>query len=218
MRKHETVEACLDELPHIAKQAGVNNYQLCPYDLAEAEFFDAQQLGYRPLCFGSPEYPTLLADTHDAPPLLWAKGNLECLSKPTIALVGARNASSLGRRMTHAIASDLANAGYSVVSGLARGIDTAAHAATLEQGTIAVVAGGLDIHYPRENEQLYKDIPQNGLLITEQPSGLIPQARHFPMRNRIIAGLAQAVIVSEGAARSGSLITCLLYTSPSPRD
>ncbi len=109
--------------------------------------------------------------------------------------------------MTHAIASDLAKAGYSVVSGLARGIDTAAHAATLEQGTIAIVAGGLDVHYPRENEQLYKDIPQNGVLITEQPSGMIPQARHFPMRNRIIAGLAQAVVVSEGAARSGSLIT-----------
>ena len=207
MRKHETVDACLDELPHIAKQAGVKNYQLCPYDMAEAEFFDAQQRGYRPLCYGSPDYPTLLLETHDAPPILWTKGNLDCLTKPSIALVGARNASSLGRRMTDALAKDLAEAGYSIVSGLARGIDAAAHKATLDHGTIAVIAGGLDVHYPRENEQLYKDIPQNGLLLTEQPSGMIPQARHFPMRNRIIAGMAQAVVVLEGAARSGSLIT-----------
>ncbi len=207
MRKHETVEACLDELPHIAKQAGVKNYQTCPYDMAEQEFFDAQQRGYRPLCYGAPEYPELLADTHDAPPLLWTKGNLDCLAKPSIALVGARNASSLGRRMTDTLAKGLAEAGYSIISGLARGIDAAAHKATLDHGTIAVVAGGLDVHYPRENEQLYKDIPQNGLLLTEQPSGLVPQARHFPMRNRIIAGMAQAVVVLEGAARSGSLIT-----------
>ena len=127
MRKHETVEACLNELPQIAKQAGVNNYQLCPYDMAEGEFFEAQHRGYRLLCYGAPDYPALLAHIHDAPPLLWTKGNLKCLAKPTIALVGARNASSLGRRMTHKVATDLAQAGYSVVSVLARGIDAAAH-------------------------------------------------------------------------------------------
>jgi len=207
MRKHQTPEACLDELPHIANQAGVKNYQICPYDQAETEFFDAQHRGYHPICYGAPDYPALLAETHDAPPLLWAKGKMACLEKPMIALVGARNASSLGQRMTHSIATDLADAGYNVISGLARGIDAAAHKATLEQGTIAVVAGGLDVHYPRENEQLYKDIPQNGLLLSEHPAGVNPQARHFPMRNRIIAGLAQAVVVLEGAARSGSLIT-----------
>ncbi len=207
MRSHGTVEAALDALSHIAKQAGVNNYALCPYDAAEAELLEAQQKGYRPLCYGANDYPALLAETPDAPPLLWAKGNLACLNQPTIALVGARNASSLGQRMTHMIAEGLADAGFRVTSGLARGIDAAAHHATLKHGTIAVVAGGLDVFYPRENEKLYRDIPENGILISEQPAGLIPQARHFPMRNRIIAGMAQAVVVMEGASRSGSLIT-----------
>lgn len=207
MRAHGTVSAALDALPQIAKQAGANNYAVCPFDIAENEFLEAQHKGYHPLCYGAHDYPELLAQTSDAPPLLWAKGNLSCLAKPIIALVGARNASSLGRRMTQTIAAGLAEAGYSVLSGLARGIDASAHQATLEQGTIAVVAGGLDVFYPRENQQLYKDIPENGILVTEQPAGLIPQARHFPMRNRIIAGLAQAVVVMEAAARSGSLIT-----------
>jgi len=205
--RHGSVQAALDELPHIAKQAGVNNYAVCPFDIAEAELLDAQHKGYQPLCYGADDYPALLAETTDAPPLLWVKGKLSCLAKPTIALVGARNASSLGRRITHLMAEGLAEAGFSVVSGLARGIDAAAHKATLKQGTIAVVAGGLDVHYPRENQQLYQDIPENGILLTEQPTGLIPQARHFPIRNRIIAGMAQAVVVMEGAARSGSLIT-----------
>lgn len=207
MRTHGTVEAAIDALPGIAKQAGVQNYAPCPFDTAEAEFLEAQQKGYLPLCFGAPEYPALLAETSDAPPLLWANGNIACLAKPQIALVGARNASSLGRRMTHIMAEGLAEAGFSVISGLARGIDASAHKASLKHGTIAVVAGGLDVYYPRENETLYRDIPEAGILLTEQPAGLIPQARHFPMRNRIIAGMAQAVVVMEGAARSGSLIT-----------
>lgn len=207
MRKHGSAVAALDALPHIARQAGVQNYQACPVDIAEAELLEAQHKGYYPLCYGAENYPELLQDTHDAPPILWAKGDIKCLAKPTIALVGARNASSLGRRMTHLMAEGLAEAGYTVVSGLARGIDAVAHSATLKQGTIAIVAGGLDVHYPRENDALYQDIPENGLLLSEQPAGTIPQARHFPSRNRIIAGIAQAVVVMEGAARSGSLIT-----------
>jgi len=207
MRTHGSVEAALAELPAIAKQAGVCNYAPCPFDAAEAELLEAEQKGYVALCIGAADYPALLAETANAPPLLWAKGNLECLTKPAIALVGARNASSLGRRMTHLMATGLAEADFSVVSGLARGIDAAAHTATLKHGTIAVVAGGLDVFYPRENEALYRDIPEHGLLLGEQPAGLIPQARHFPQRNRIIAGMAQAVVVMEGAARSGSLIT-----------
>jgi DNA processing protein len=207
MRKHGSAVAALEALPHIAKQAGVQKYQVCPVDAAEAELIEAQHKGYYPLCYGAENYPKFLQETHDAPPLLWAKGDQNCLSKPTIALVGARNASSLGRRMTHLMAEGLAEAGYTVVSGLARGVDAVAHAATLKQGTIAVVAGGLDVHYPRENDALYRDIPENGLLLSEQPAGTIPQARHFPSRNRIIAGIAQAVVVMEGAARSGSLIT-----------
>ncbi len=207
MRTHGSVEAALTELPTIAKQAGVSNYAPCPFDVAEAELREAEHKGYTALCFGATDYPALLSETTNAPPLLWAKGNLQCLTRPIIALVGARNASSLGRRMTRLMATGLAEAGFSVVSGLARGIDAAAHAATLKQGTIAVVAGGLDVFYPRENQGLYQNIPEHGLLLSEQPAGLIPQARHFPIRNRIIAGLAQAVVVMEGAARSGSLIT-----------
>jgi len=207
MRTHGTLAAALAELPAIAKQAGVRNYAPCPFDAAEAELQEAEHKGYTALCFGAADYPAVLAETPGAPPLLWAKGNLTCLDRPAIALVGARNASSLGRRMTHLMATELAEAGFSVISGLARGIDAAAHTASLKHGTIAVVAGGLDVFYPRENQKLYQNIPEHGLLLSEQPAGLIPQARHFPMRNRIIAGMAQAVVVMEGAARSGSLIT-----------
>ena len=124
-----------------------------------------------------------------------------------IALVGARNASSLGIRMARTLSRDLGEAGYVVVSGLARGIDTAAHHAALETGTIAVMAGGCDRIYPTENTQLGADIAAQGLRLSEQPMGLWPRARDFPRRNRIIAGLAQAVIVIEAAGRSGSLIT-----------
>lgn len=207
MRTYGSVQAAIDALPNIARDAGVKDYAVCCAETAQAEFNQATKLGYQPLCFGAPDYPALLAETSDAPPFLWTLGKTECLKKPMIAIVGARNASSLGRRMTHMIAEGLAEAGFTVVSGLARGIDAAAHTASLKSGTVAVVAGGLNTHYPKENKHLYQDIPEHGLLMSEQSSGLVPQARHFPMRNRIIAGLAKAVIVMEAAARSGSLIT-----------
>ncbi|MDP5362245.1 MAG: DNA-processing protein DprA, partial [Paracoccaceae bacterium] len=129
------------------------------------------------------------------------------LQRPIIALVGARNASSLGTRMAKRLAEDLSLAGYAVVSGLARGIDAAAHLGALPHGTIAVQAGGVDVIYPSENAQLAHDIAKSGLRLSEMPMGLQPQARHFPARNRIISGLAQAVVVVEAAAKSGSLIT-----------
>lgn len=204
---HETAQAALVALPEIATNAGAKGYEPCPIGVAKSEYYKALKLGYVPLCYGAPQYPKLLLETSDAPPLLWAKGQLECLDKPAIALIGARNASSIGRRMTELLAKELADAGFIILSGLARGIDAVAHQASLSSGTIAVVAGGIDMHYPRENDQLYQDIPQNGLLLSEQPPGLSPQAKHFPMRNRIIAGIAKAVVVMEGAARSGSLIT-----------
>jgi DNA processing protein len=122
-------------------------------------------------------------------------------------MVGARNASSLGTRMAKALAKDLTRHGYSIVSGLARGVDTAAHVASLEIGTIAVMAGGADVIYPAENTRLGEDLVKTGLRLSEQPFGLSPQARHFPRRNRIISGLAQGLIVVEAAAKSGSLIT-----------
>lgn len=161
----------------------------------------------RLLCFSDPEYPAPLAHLKDAPPALWAIGDLSLLQRPMIAIVGARNASSLGTRMARALAHDLGAAGYVVVSGLARGVDTAAHLAALPSGTIAVMAGGADVIYPSENTSLGKSIGEQGLILSEQPMGLAPQARHFPKRNRIIAGLAQAVVVVEAAAKSGSLIT-----------
>jgi DNA processing protein len=134
-------------------------------------------------------------------------GNPALLNRPIVALVGARNASSLGTRMARALARELGQAGYIVVSGLARGVDTAAHIAALDTGTIAVQAGGIDVMYPAENTDLASQIAQTGLRISEQPVGLTPQARHFPSRNRIISGLSCAVVVVEAAGKSGSLIT-----------
>jgi DNA processing protein len=159
------------------------------------------------LCLGDAEYPAALAEIADAPPVLWTKGRAELMGQPMLALVGTRNASALGTRMARSLAADLGAAGHVVVSGLARGIDALAHRAALDTGTIAVMAGGLDVVYPPENTDLARDIGEKGLVLSEMPFGLEPQARHFPRRNRIVAGLARAVIVVEAAVRSGSLIT-----------
>jgi len=146
-------------------------------------------------------------DMADAPPVLWALGDVDLLARPMVAIVGARNASSLGVRMAKSLSSGLGAAGHVVVSGLARGIDAAAHEAALGTGTIAVQAGGLDVIYPEENAKLSDEIGARGLRLSEQPFGLQPQARHFPQRNRIVAGLGRAVVVVEAALKSGSLIT-----------
>ncbi|MCA3254974.1 MAG: DNA-protecting protein DprA, partial [Alphaproteobacteria bacterium] len=143
----------------------------------------------------------------DAPPALATRGHLTLLDRPAVALVGARNASAAGQRFAARLAADLADEGYAVVSGLARGIDAAAHAAALEGGTIGVVAGGIDIVYPPENAALHEALYARGLVVAEQPIGTEPQARHFPRRNRIIAGLSLGTVVIEAAPRSGSLIT-----------
>ena len=146
-------------------------------------------------------------DLPDAPPVLWALGRTELLARPMVSIVGARNASSLGTRMARALAAELGEKGFVVVSGLARGIDAAAHLAALPNGTVAVQAGGVDVMYPAENTELAEQIGREGLRISEQPMGLQPMARHFPARNRIIAGLGQGCVVVEAAAKSGSLIT-----------
>jgi DNA processing protein len=164
--------------------------------------------GARLVFWGQDDYPKALADLPDAPPILWVRGASAVLSRPMIALVGARNASSLGTRMARALARGLAEAGYVVVSGLARGVDTAAHVEAVKTGTVAVMAGGVDVMYPAENGNLARDIVDQGCaLISEQPIGVQPQARHFPVRNRIVSGMSQAVVVVEAAAKSGSLIT-----------
>ncbi|NCM95903.1 MAG: DNA-protecting protein DprA [Rhodobacterales bacterium] len=205
--EHGSAQAALLALPEIACAAGVENYSICPVEVVLHEMTQARLAGARLLCFGAPGYPAALADLPDAPPILWVQGDAGLLARPMVALVGARNASSLGLRMARRLAEKLGEAGFVVVSGLARGIDAEAHAAALASGTVAVQAGGVDVVYPVENAGLAAEIAAQGCRISEQPIGLVPQARHFPQRNRIISGLARAVIVVEAAARSGSLIT-----------
>ncbi|MGR3320662.1 MAG: DNA-processing protein DprA [Pseudooceanicola sp.] len=207
LTEHGSAEKALAALPGLAEAAGVNRYETCSPDAARAEMRAAGQAGATMLCIGDDDYPKALAEIEDPPPILWLRGNRAALSRPLVAVVGARNASSLGTRMARAIAGDLAADGFAVVSGLARGIDAAAHAAALESGTVAVMAGGVDMLYPAENAGLAQDLTASGLRLSEQPMGLQPQARHFPRRNRIVSGLCAAVVVVEAAARSGSLIT-----------
>ena len=204
---HGSVAAALVALPGIAKAAGVEDYALCPLEVVRAEMAQGRLARARLLLWGQAGYPQALMDLPDAPPVLWAQGDVGLLARPMVALVGARNASSLGLRMTRRLVEGLAQAGQVVVSGLARGIDAEAHQAALETGTVAVQAGGVDVVYPVENSDLAAQIAERGCRISEQPMGLVPQARHFPQRNRIVSGLARAVVVVEAAARSGSLIT-----------
>lgn len=207
LTEHGSAPAALAALPGIAAAAGVADYAPCPEAVAAAELRAARDCGARMIAIGQPDYPADLMDLPDPPPILWARGDMAALAAPRIAIVGARNASSLGTRMARALAEDLAKEGYVIVSGLARGVDAAAHAATLDTGTIAVMAGGVDMLYPAENAALAEDITRRGLRLSEQPMGLQPQARHFPRRNRLVSGLARAVVVVEAAGRSGSLIT-----------
>ena len=205
--EHGDVEAALAALPQIARAAGVENYALCPIEVVRHEWSAGRALGAQLVLWGQAGYPLSLMDLPDAPPVLWVQGDVTLLARPMVALVGARNASSLGLRMTRRLALGLAEAGQVVVSGLARGIDAEAHQAALQGGTVAVQAGGVDVIYPMENAALATEIAQKGCRISEQPMGLAPQARHFPQRNRIVSGLARAVVVVEAAARSGSLLT-----------
>ena len=205
--EHGSAQAALDHLPEVARSAGEKKYTPCPYPFAIQELARGRAAGARLVAAGGAGYPRALTDIADPPPLLWVKGDTGAAHRPMVAMVGARNASSLGTRMARKLAGELGEAGFTIVSGLARGIDTAAHLAALPHGTAAVLAGGIDVIYPAENAGLADDIAAQGLLVTEQPPGLQPQARHFPRRNRIISGMAQAVIVVEAAAKSGSLIT-----------
>ena len=207
LAEHGTALAALDALPDIAAAAGVSDYSICPEGVVAAELKAGQKAGAQLLMQGDPGWPAVIDDLSDAPPMLWAIGQINLLQRPMIAMVGARNASSLGTRMAKALAADLTAAGFVVVSGLARGIDAAAHHAALQGGTVAVQAGGVDVIYPRENSVLAQQIGAQGLRLSEMPMGLQPQARHFPARNRIIAGLSRAVVIVEAAAKSGSLIT-----------
>jgi DNA processing protein len=162
------------------------------------------------MAFGEPEYPALLREIDDPPPLLAVRGKFEVFARPTIAIVGARNASISGMRYATKLAREFGEAGFVVVSGLARGIDSAAHKASLISGTVAVLAGGHAKPYPAEHHELLESLLENGAAVSEMPHAWEPRARDFPRRNRLISGLAMGVVVVEAAERSGSLITARL--------
>ena len=207
MADHGTAAAALAALPGIASGAGVAGYAPCPVEVVRAEIAQARIAGARLLCRGEPDYPAALLPLGDAPPVLWVIGDSSILNRPAVALVGARNASSLGLRMARRLSESLSEAGFVVVSGLARGVDAEAHQAAVPGGTVAVMAGGVDVIYPAENTALAAAIITHGCRVSENPMGTEPQARHFPQRNRIISGLVRAVVVVEAATRSGSLLT-----------
>lgn len=206
-----SAEAAILAWPDLVKKGGGSGKRLCDADTAERELAGLQKLGAKLIALGEPDYPEVLAESDGAPPLLTALGDIACLSRPTIAIVGARNASAAGRSFAAKLAAGLGASGFTIASGLARGIDTAAHEASLMTGTIAVLAGGPDRIYPAENATLLERITaQGGAAVTEMPLGWEPRAKDFPRRNRIIAGLARGVVIVEAALRSGSLITARL--------
>lgn len=204
-----TAQAALAALPDLAGRGGAN-YRIADERRVADEIAALRKAGARYLFHDSPDYPALLAELDSAPPILTCRGDAALAARPCVAVVGARNASAAAVKLARQFAGDLAEAGFVVVSGLARGIDGAAHQAALEGGTIGVIASGIDVAYPPEHAALQQQIAARGLLLAEQPPGTEPLARHFPSRNRIIAGLAVGTLVVEAAPRSGSLITARL--------
>jgi DNA processing protein len=208
LRRFGSARAALEMVPQLARR-GERSKSVTPVTRsdAEAELTALQRRGARLVCWGEPAYPSGLTAIEDAPPILTVLGRAELLGSPIVAVVGARNASANGRRFSRDLAAALGQGGIVVVSGLARGIDAAAHLGALETGSVAVVAGGVDIVYPEENRGLHEAMALQGAIVAELPLGTEPQARHFPRRNRLISGMALGVVVVEAAARSGSLIT-----------
>ncbi len=212
LARYGTPARALDGLPALARSGGRDEPPRVPSAPEMERELDAlHRLGGRFLVLGQPGYPPLLSLLDDAPPVIAVLGDIATLQDRAVALVGGRNASANGQRMAEQLAEELAAAGLVVVSGLARGIDAAAHAGALRKGrTVAAVAGGLDHPYPPEHTDLQRRIAEGGAVLTEAPLGTVPQARHFPRRNRLIAGLSLGIVVIEAAPRSGSLITARL--------
>lgn len=203
--------AALEALPAMAKRGG-RAIRVASLAEAEDEIANIERRGARLIAIGESQYPKALAAADGAPPLITVAGDPAVFQRPSVGIVGARNASSAGRSFAARLAVELGGAGWAITSGLARGIDAAAHAASLDSGTIAVFAGGLDCLYPPEHADLARRIVEYGALVTEMPLGWQPRGRDFPRRNRIIAGLSLGVVVVEAAVRSGSLITARLAT------
>lgn len=207
LQRYGGAAAALEALPGLATKGGARAYQPCSERQGRDEMERAEVGGARMLRLGAPDYPARLAEIADPPAFLWAIGSVALAHRPSIAVIGARNASSLGLRMARMLSAELGAMGWVVVSGFARGIDAAAHGAALETGTVAAFAGGVDVIYPEENRALAAKMAAGGLVLSEAPMGMQPLARHFPRRNRIVSGLSAGVLLIEAAARSGSLIT-----------
>jgi DNA processing protein len=200
-------EPALAALPELSRRGGRQSIRICPEAQARSELEAADRIGARPLFTIEPGYPPALAAIDAPPPLLYVKGDLAHLTRPMVAIVGARNGSAAGQKLARMFAARLGHAGYVIASGLARGIDAAAHEAALELGTVAVLAGGVDNIYPPEHAELQRRIGERGCLVSENAPGFVPRARDFPRRNRIISGIALGVLIVEAARRSGTLIT-----------
>lgn len=209
-----SAENALAMLPELSARGGATRaIRIAGVQEAERELEAAHRFGARFVGIGEPDYPPALRQIEGAPPLLAMKGDLSAATRPSVGVVGSRNASISGAKFAAMIARDCGRAGYTVTSGLARGVDTAAHRASLETGTIAVLAGGLDQPYPPENVPLLDEITEGaGLAVSEMPFGWEPRARDFPRRNRLISGISLGVVVVEAAERSGSLITARMAT------
>jgi DNA processing protein len=208
LQKFGNAGAALRALPSLARAAGrTTPIALYDRELAEQELAATDDFGARLIAACEPDYPEMLRHIPDHPPLVCIMGHPALFERPAVAIIGARNASAVGRKIARNLAEGVGREGVVVVSGLARGIDGAAHSAALDTGTIAIVAGGVDVVYPPEHAELTREIAERGMIISERPLGAQPTARDFPRRNRIIAGLARGVVVVEAAAKSGTLIT-----------
>lgn len=212
LQRFGSAERAVAALPDLIRRGGGQGHALPAVERIEAELEAGERIGARLIVLGEADYPAMLAVVDPAPPLLWTLGDPALMRRPCIAVVGARIASAGGQRIARGLAQQLGEAGHVVVSGLARGIDGAAHAGALTTGTVAVLGGGVDDVYPPDNADLYRQIAEQGCIVSESPVGARAQAKDFPRRNRIISGLSRGVIVVEAELRSGSLITARLAT------
>ena len=207
IRRYGTPTEALAQIPTTTQQRAGKKFTPYPRDLAVQEYESVKSFGGQTLVYGTPQYPPLLAQMNGCPPFVHIYGRQGLLHKDCIAIVGSRNASVTGQKIANELATDLGNQGYTIVSGLARGIDTSAHVGGFKTGTVAVIASGLDVVYPPENENLHQAIADSGCLVTAHPMGSQPRSQDFPHRNTIMAGLCQATVVVESALKSGAMIT-----------
>ncbi len=210
LERFGSAERALEALPDLIRRGGAHGHAVPPVDQIERELAAGERARARLIVLGDADYPDLLAAVDPPPPLLWTLGDSSLMARPCIAVVGARIASAGGQRIARGLAQQLGEAGHVVVSGMARGIDGAAHSGALPTGTVAVLGGGVDDIYPPDNADLHAQIVEKGCVVSESPMGARAQAKDFPRRNRIISGLSRGVIVVEAELRSGSLITARL--------